>query len=51
MSGSKGMRGKREDVLDDKSVMFGVQVVRMSLSCFRRSLIVSASMSFFCEAS
>ena len=47
MSGSKGMRGKREDVLDDKSVMFGVQVVRMSLSCFRRSLIVSASMSFF----
>ena len=50
MSGSKYVRGKEVDAFV-KSVMFGVQVVRMSLSCFRRSLIVSASMSFFCEAS
>ena len=50
MSGSKDVRGKEGDVFV-KSVMFGVQVVRMSLSRFTRSLIVSASMSVFCEAS
>ena len=48
MSGSKYVRGKEVDVFV-KSVMFRVQVVRLLLSSFRRSLIVLASMSFFCD--